>query len=87
MIHQEFDPQQYAIGLSNGTTTFSRSAISPADNMIVIESVGMFGVEVFLCGAPDQMRTNKDQVRPEVAASLERSLKEHAATWAELAKH
>lgn len=87
MNYQAFNPQQYTIGLSNGTTTFPRFALNPTDNMIVVESIGMFGVEVFLRDAPSQTRPYKSQVRPEVAASLEHSLKEHAATWAELAKH
>jgi hypothetical protein len=87
MIYQELDPRQYAIGPSNGTTAVPQVRLGGEDTFIAVESVAMLG-EISLRDAPSRTRLkDKPQVRPEVSAILERSLKEHAATWAELSKY
>lgn len=81
-MRQQLD---YQVGPSNGTTVVSQFSLGESNNFIAIETIAMFGGELFLRDAP--RHALKSQVRPEVLASLERSLKEHAAVWAELAKY
>jgi hypothetical protein len=87
MVSQGLDLKQaYTIGPSNGTTLVSYFSLGEGDNFIAIENIAMFGGEFFLRDAPMHIQRVDVSVRPEVSAILERSLKEHAATWAELAK-
>lgn len=76
-------------GYINGTTYISRTNVDaqrlPNNNRWVV--LEQFRVANYvLASAPKEIR-GQAQLRPEVAASLERSLKDHADVWAELSKH
>jgi len=86
MIYQQFDPKLYQIGASNGTTSIPQANLGGTEVFINIESVAMLG-QVSLRDAPSRSHHADESVRPEVSASIERSLKENAGVWAELAKH
>jgi hypothetical protein len=88
MVHQEFNYiPVYTVGPSSGTTAVTQFRLGDEDTLIGIENVAMLG-KVSLRAAPRQAPILKDgRVQPGVAVSLERSLKEHADVWAELAKY
>lgn len=84
------NPQQqlyHGFEPGNGTAPISRSHLDekslPSDSLwFVVEHLTT--TNFALASSPKRVRA---EPRPEVMASLERSLKEHADVWAELAKH
>ena len=53
---------------------------------IVIEAFNMMSGRLFITGAPKERLLPTFEVRPAVRESLERSMRQHADVWAELAK-
>jgi hypothetical protein len=88
MVNQKFSyVPVYTVGPSSGTTTVTQFRLGDEDTLIGIESVAMLG-KVSLYAAPRRPPLPKGgRVQPNVTVSLERSLKEHADVWAELAKY
>ena len=78
------------IGPSNSTTTPVLITLKDEERLIAIENVSMMNGDLFIRGAPGEtLRRSRSEepVRPVVRESLERSLREHAEVWSELAKH
>lgn len=88
MLYRELNlSEPYIVGPSSGTTAVAQFRLSDKDTLIAVENVAMLG-EVFLHAAPRwRQLPGRTRVQPAVAASLERSLKEHAEVWAELSKY
>lgn len=88
MVYQEFNlVPVFTLGPSSGTTAVAQFRLGDEDTLIGIENVAMLG-KVSLRAAPRRGHLSKGgRVQPIVAVSLERSLKEHADVWADLAKY
>jgi hypothetical protein len=78
------------IGPSNSTTTPVLIILKDEERLIAIENASMMSGDLFIRGAPGETLRRprfEKPVRPVVRESLERSLREHAEVWSELAKH
>ncbi len=77
------------IGPYNSTKPVASYRVDEVTTLIGIEDVAMFGGGWTLRGLPSPLEPAVDdtRVRPDVVASLERSLREHADVWAELSRY
>lgn len=72
------------LAITSGTAPFLLPQSSNRPILIVIEDVSMVGDWVLDANPPPAQ--HRSGLRPNVAASLQRSLDEHAEVWAELSK-
>jgi hypothetical protein len=89
MLYQEIDlAHLYTIGPYNGTRPVTNYRIDETTTLIGIENVAMVGSRWTLRGVPSPTpAVDSARAQPDVVASLERSLKEHADVWAELSEY
>ena len=76
-----------AVGPYNGTWPVGSYRIDEATTLISVENIALMSGGWSLRGAPSPGPADVGHVHPDVAASLEHSLKEHADVWAELSKY
>ena len=77
----------YVVGPYNATRPVANYRVDEVTTLIGVENVAMVGGGWSLCGVPSPVPADAGRVQPDVAAGLERSLKEHADVWAALSEY
>ncbi len=76
-----------ALGISSGTTAYTRCGSKEAPVLIAIENILMINTLTLQAAPRRVVRGAARGPQPAVLASLERSLKQNAEIWAELSKY
>ncbi len=74
------------ISPSSGTSTMPATSPGALELLVSVDMVTLHNGQLVIHGVPPT-GADADQPHPDVIASLERSLKEHADVWAELSRY
>jgi hypothetical protein len=76
----------HKVGPSSGTTAVTQLPFGSEGTFFAVDTIGLFARVVSINESP-RSKLPSSSLRMEVEESLERSLKNHAATWEELSKY